>query len=89
MTDQLEFLIRNIPNLLFGFPGYRPGGLSMSLLLTLLAIGAGFPLAIIVSQGLDSQRLLFRQLARLYVWVLRGIPLILLLLLIHQMDRMM
>jgi His/Glu/Gln/Arg/opine family amino acid ABC transporter permease subunit len=84
VSDQLDFLLRNIPNLLFGFPGQRPGGLVLSLLLAVLAIGIGFLLAMAVAAGRESRYRPLRWLARTYVEVFRGIPLILLLLLVYQ-----
>lgn len=84
VSEQLDFLIRNLPNLLFGFPGQRPGGLSLSLFLAVLAIGIGFIIAMVAAVGRESGWWLVRWLARGYVEVFRGIPLILLLLLIYQ-----
>ena len=84
VSDQLDFLIRNLPNLLFGFPGQRPGGLALSLLLAVMAIGLGFLLAMVVAVGRESPVRPFRWLARGYVEIFRGIPLILLLLLVYQ-----
>jgi His/Glu/Gln/Arg/opine family amino acid ABC transporter permease subunit len=84
VSDQLDFLIRNLPNLLFGFPGQRPGGLTLSLILAVLAIALGFLLAIVVAAGRESPLRPLRWLARGYVEIFRGIPLILLLLLVYQ-----
>lgn len=84
MSDQLDFLIRNLPNLLFGFPGQRPGGLTLSLILAVLAIAFGFLLAMVVAAGRESRFRPLRWLARGYVEIFRGIPLILLLLLVYQ-----
>jgi len=79
-----EFLWRLLPNLLFGFPAQRPGGLALSVFIAALAIGAGFVLALIVGAGRSSRWWIARQLAAIYVEVFRGLPLLLLLLLIHQ-----
>ncbi len=79
-----EFLWRLLPNLLFGFPDQRPGGLTLSVFIAALAIGAGFVLALIVGAGRSSRWWIARQLAAVYVEVFRGLPLLLLLLLIHQ-----
>jgi general L-amino acid transport system permease protein len=84
MVDQLEFLLSNLPNLLIGFPGQRPGGLLMSLLLTVFGVGIGFVIAIIVGSGRESKFLAARWLSQLYVGVFLGLPLVLLLILIHQ-----
>ncbi len=84
MLDYLTFLLEKFPNLLIGFPGQRPGGLLLSLLLALVAIALGFVIAIIISSGYESSWRLVHWLARLYVEVFRGLPLILLLVLVHQ-----
>jgi general L-amino acid transport system permease protein len=87
MSEQIAFLLNNIPNLLIGFPGHRPGGLLMSVLLAAVAIGLGFLLAILIAAGHESRHRPVRLIAHLYVQVFRGIPLILLLLIMHQMLR--
>ena len=51
MSDHLAFLIEKLPVLLFGFPGQRPGGLLLSLILAVLAAAVGFCLAVPVSSG--------------------------------------
>ncbi len=84
VSDQLTFLISNLPNLLFGFPGQRPGGLILSLLLAVIAIALGFLLAMVVAAGRESRWRLIRWLSRGYVEIFRGIPLILLLVLLYQ-----
>ena len=84
MSDQFDFVLRQLPNLLFGFPGNRPGGLAMSILLTAASLGLGLVFAIVVGFGHHSRFVLGRMLARIYVRVVRGIPLILLLVLVHQ-----
>ncbi len=84
MSDSIVFLLRSIPNLLVGFPGHRPGGLLMSLLLAVIAIGLGFVLAVIIGIGYESRRRPLRLISHLYVQLFRGIPLILLLLIVHQ-----
>ena len=45
MSDQIEFLWRQLPNLLWGFPSNRPGGLVLSILLSTGAIALGLVLA--------------------------------------------
>ena len=84
MSDQLEFLLSNLPSLLIGFPGQRPGGLLMSLLLTIFAVGIGFVIAIIIGSGRESKFQSVRWLSQLYVGVFLGLPLVLLLILVHQ-----
>ena len=85
MSDQLEFVLENLPNLLIGFPGQRPGGLLMTLGLAAVGLGVGFAVSVGVAAVLDSRIRLVRGLAAAYVQVFRGIPLLLLLLIVHQM----
>ena len=87
MPDQIAFLLKNIPNLLVGFPGHRPGGLLMSILLAVVAIALGFLLAVLIGAAYESRRRPVRLAAHAYVQVFRGIPLILLLLIMHQLLR--
>ena len=85
--NQLEFLLKNLPHLLIGFPGQRPGGLLLSIGLAIVAIGLGFVIALIVG---SAERVGFRPislLARGYTEAIRGLPLILLLVLIHSLLR--
>ena len=84
MSDYMAFLLEKLPYLLIGFPGYRPGGLLLSLLLAIVAIVLGFGIALPISRGYESPRRPLHWSARLYVEVFRGLPLILLLLLVHQ-----
>jgi general L-amino acid transport system permease protein len=84
MFDQLVFLTHHLPNLLVGFPGHRPGGLLLSILLAAAANGLGFLLAALIGGGQEARWRWLRWLCRLYVEVFRGLPLLLLLLLIHQ-----
>lgn len=80
----LEFLWRNLPNLLIGFPGERPGGLLLTILLAFVSIVAGFGLALPLGSMGVSRWWLVRRMADAYVAVFRGLPLLLLLLLVHQ-----
>lgn len=84
MSDQIDFLWRQLPNLLWGFGGSRPGGLVLSILLSGGAIAAGLLLAIPVSFGRHSKHRVVRTLCERAVWLIRGIPLIVLLVLIFQ-----
>ena len=84
MSDHISFLIEKLPALLFGFSGQRPGGLFLSLILAVLAVAVGFCLAVPVSSAERSQWRLLRWCAVAYVEFFRGIPLILLLVLVHQ-----
>jgi His/Glu/Gln/Arg/opine family amino acid ABC transporter permease subunit len=84
MSDQLRFLWQILPNLLIGFPGQRPGGLALSVWLALVAISAGFVLANLIGVASASRWRLLRWFCRLYVEFFRGLPLVLLLLLVYQ-----
>lgn len=84
MSDQLEFLWRHVPNLLWGFPSHRPGGLLLSIILSAGAIATGLALAIGLAFAQHSKHGAIRFVAGRVVWVLRGIPLIVLLILLFQ-----
>ena len=84
MADQLEFLWRNVPNLLFGFPKNRPGGLLLTILLTLSSLSVGMLVALAVGSAQVSRWAPIRWLAVGYSRLFRGIPLLLLLLVVHQ-----
>ena len=84
MPDQITFLLSNLPNLLFGFPGHRPGGLFLSILLAFFGIGVGFLIGLIVGSGRSSRFSIIRGACRVFIELFRGLPLILLLLLVHQ-----
>jgi len=81
----MNFLLENIPYLLLGFPGHRPGGLVMSIMLALAANGIAFLIAVILGSAFESRYRTLNLIAAGYVQVFRGIPLILLLLLVHQL----
>lgn len=85
MTEQIGFLLDNLPNLLLGYPGQRPGGLLMSVMLAVTAVYLGLAIAIAIGAGNRSRLRPVRWLCYVYVQVFRGLPLILLLLLIHQL----
>ena len=84
MGDHVTFLLEKLPSLLIGFPGQRPGGLALSILLALVGVGLGFVIAIPISSGYESRWPPLHWLCRLYVELFRGLPLILLLILMHQ-----
>lgn len=84
MSQHLQFVWQNLPNLLIGFPQQRPGGLLLSVGLALISLGFGFLVATLVGSGRASPRRFWRWPAMLYVELFRGLPLILLLFLIHQ-----
>lgn len=85
--SQLEFVVRNFPNFLIGFPGNRPGGLLMTLALSVVGLGLGLIVALLVAAARDANSKILRAISLSYIQVMRGIPLILLLLLMHQMLR--
>lgn len=85
MSEQLLFLLDNLANLLVGFPGHRPGGLLITILLAVVANGLGFGVGLLVGLLGESQKRPFRFIARLYIEVFRGLPLILLVLLLYQL----
>lgn len=80
---QLDFLLTQLPNLLIGFPNQRPGGLLLTIFLAAGAIMVGFLIALGIGIAQRSPRPFMRLVARLYADLLRGIPLILLVLIIH------
>ncbi len=80
----LEFLWRLLPTLLVGFPGQRPGGLVLSVVLAAIAIALGFVVALIIGAMRVAGWRATRWLAAAYVEAFRGLPLLLLLFLIHQ-----
>jgi His/Glu/Gln/Arg/opine family amino acid ABC transporter permease subunit len=80
----IDFLWGLLPDLLFGFAGQRPGGLSLSILLAMAALGLGFAVALVVGVGRVAPWRAGRWAAAAYVAVFRGLPLLLLLFLIHQ-----
>ena len=84
MSDQIHFLWRQLPNLLWGFPNNRPGGLVLSVLLSGGAIAVGLVLAIGLGFAHHSRFGIIRFIAGRIVWALRGIPLIVLLVLLFQ-----
>ena len=83
IEEHFEFLLKVLPNLLFGFPGHRPGGMLMTLILAFTANGLGFIIATLIGSGILSNIRAIRWTSRLYVEIFRGLPLILLLLLIY------
>jgi len=84
MAEQFQFIWDHLPNLLWGFPNNRPGGLVLSVLLSAAAIAVGLLLAIGTSSLLRSAVPGVAAAARRVVWVFRSIPLIVLLVLGHQ-----
>ena len=86
MSAQTEFLVSNLPELLFGFPGRRPGGLVMSVLLAIVGLGLGFVVAVVVTAAREARNSPLRWLASAYVHLFRGVPLVVLILLVHQLT---
>lgn len=85
MSEQAEFLLENLPNLLIGFPGHRPGGLLMSLLLAVVGLTIGFAVALVVGSARTSRFRVVRWVAAGHIQVFRGVPLILLLVIVYQL----
>ncbi|MEM7345439.1 MAG: hypothetical protein AAF485_14455, partial [Chloroflexota bacterium] len=71
MNDHLLFLWRQLPNLLFGFPQQRPGGLLLSLWLAVVALAIGFLIAVAIGSGRISKHRLLRWGCGLYIEVFR------------------
>jgi ABC-type amino acid transport system permease subunit len=86
MWHELEFVIDHLPELLVGFPGHRPGGLLMSVLLAAAGLGLGAAIAVGLALLYDARWSGPRLAAKAVVYVGRGVPLILLLLLVHQLS---
>jgi len=84
MTNLAAFLLDSLPYLLFGFPG-EPGGLVVSILLAVVAVGLGWLLAVVIGSGYEARSPVIRGVCHVYVITLRGLPLLLLLLLVHQL----
>ncbi len=85
MQAQIEFIVENLPKLLFGFPGQRPGGLVLSVILALVGLGVGLIVGVVVGAGYDARFRSVRWLAEGYVHVFRGVPLVLLVLFVHTL----
>jgi general L-amino acid transport system permease protein len=85
MSDQVTFLFDNLLNLLIGFPGNRPGGLLISIGLAMVAVVVGFLIAVLLGLAYESKYRPMRLFAHAYVQIFRGLPLILLLLLVHSL----
>ena len=84
MSDQLDFIVTQLPNLLWGFPGNRPGGLLLSILLSTGSIAVGLIVAIGLSFARHSPRRAVAFVADRIVWLIRGIPLLVWLVLLFQ-----
>ena len=81
--ETLEFLWSILPSLLIGFPGHRPGGLALTMLLAVAATVPGFAVALVVGTGRTSGNWPVRTICRAYVEIVRGTPLLLLLLVVY------
>lgn len=84
--DDLTFVWQSLPELLVGFPGHRPGGILLSLVLAASSAAAGMVLAVVLGSMSASTSRVLRVPATTYVWIIRGVPLILLLLLVHNVS---
>ena len=83
MQSQIEFILENLPKLLFGVPGQRPGGLVLSVILALVGLAVGMVAGVLIGAAYESRLRMVRWLAESYVYVFRGIPLVLLVLFVH------
>lgn len=86
MIGQWAFIWENLPRLLFGFPEQQPGGLCLSVLLALVAVIVGFGLGNVVALGSRSAHRWLRWLCRGYIELIRGVPLLVLVLLVYQIG---
>ncbi len=86
--SQLRFLIRSLDSLLWGLPNNRPGGLVMSILLSVAGLGGGLLLAVILGRARLSASVAVRGAALTLTRIVRGVPLILLLLIVHRVVVM-
>ena len=84
MSEQLRFIWDQLPNLLWGFPSRRPGGLLLSVMLSAGAASAGMVLAIGLGFAGHSRFWIVRFVAGRIVWAIRGVPLLVLLVLLFQ-----
>ncbi|MEM8923976.1 MAG: ABC transporter permease subunit [Actinomycetota bacterium] len=84
MGDDVAFVARNLLDLLIGLPAQRPGGLLLSILLSAASLSVGFGLAVIVASLRDAPWAPVRAVGAAFVTVFRGVPLIMLLLIVHQ-----
>jgi His/Glu/Gln/Arg/opine family amino acid ABC transporter permease subunit len=84
MSDHLEFVWDQMPNLLWGFPSRRPGGLLLTILLSAGAIGVGLVLAMGLAAASHSRLRIVRMVSSTITRVVRGVPLIVLLVLLFQ-----
>ncbi len=82
--ELIDFLLRALPNLLIGFPQERPGGLLLSVIIAMISIILGFIIALGMGIVSTSRWVLLRWLAALYVNLGRALPLLFLLLFVHQ-----
>ena len=83
MFEQLSFLWGILPELLIGFPNNRPGGLLLTILLTGASLIVGTAVATVVGAAHYSRFGFIRLVARLWIQIIRGIPLLVQLVLIH------
>lgn len=85
MGERLDFIWEQLPNLIWGFPSQRPGGLLLSILLSAGATALGFALAVALAFAHHSPWRVVRIAADRLIWAVRGIPLLVLLVLLHQL----
>ncbi len=83
MSDQLSFLLDILPELLVGFPNNRPGGLLLTVLLTAASLVVGTVLGAVAGAAHHSRFRLVRFVANLWVQVIRGVPLLVQMVVVH------
>jgi general L-amino acid transport system permease protein len=84
MSEHLEFVWQQLPNLLWGFPSRRPGGLLLTILLSAGAIVVGLLLGMALAAASHSRLRIVRLASFTITRVVRGVPLIVLLVLLFQ-----
>lgn len=75
--DHVDFVLKNLTNLLVGFPTQRPGGLLLNFIYAVLSILIAFALSLPIGWGRVSRVRLLRWGCAAYIEVIRGMPLIL------------
>lgn len=83
-AEMFRFLWESLPNLVLGFPNERPGGLLLSVLIALVATSIGFLIAVVVGALGASRWRVVRFVASVYINLGRALPLLFLLLFVHQ-----
>jgi polar amino acid transport system permease protein len=76
-----DIIRNNFEILLIGqYPDGPLGGLSLTLILSVLGLALSFPFSILIALGRTSPMLIFRAPATFLVYIVRGVPLVMLIL---------